>query len=195
MNEMDGQSRDNVRARIEELKKLFPEAVSERLLDYDNVLGTTRSDGIEILAVYIQRLGNLIQQFALGNPVIRFILSDTVVRSLLVKSVCLAPFLLSYSESCGYSLLISDCHNTPPPLKIIWRNGGAMDGLKMKTTAPFPPVGPGGGQPLLQKPTLSISEGRRRRQSPGKGFGRNAAANAEVQRPAISANYFHERPL
>ena len=33
-----------------------------------------------------------------------------------------------------------------------------MDGLKEKTTVPYPPVGPGGGQPLSQKPTLSISE-------------------------------------
>lgn len=33
-----------------------------------------------------------------------------------------------------------------------------MDGLKEKTTAPFPSVGADGGQPLSQKPTSSISE-------------------------------------
>ena len=33
-----------------------------------------------------------------------------------------------------------------------------MDDKKMKTTAPFPPVGADGGQPLSQKPTPSITE-------------------------------------
>lgn len=33
-----------------------------------------------------------------------------------------------------------------------------MDDKKMKTTAPVPPVGAGGGQPLSQKPTPSITE-------------------------------------
>lgn len=33
-----------------------------------------------------------------------------------------------------------------------------MDGLKEKTTAPYPPVGPGGGQPLSKIPKESIPE-------------------------------------
>ncbi|MEF9972420.1 MAG: site-specific DNA-methyltransferase, partial [Clostridia bacterium] len=44
MNEMDGQSRDNVRARIEELKKPFPEAVSEGRLDYDMLMALLGDD-------------------------------------------------------------------------------------------------------------------------------------------------------
>ena len=37
-NRLDGQSFDNIRARIEELKRMFPEAVSEGRLDYDTLM-------------------------------------------------------------------------------------------------------------------------------------------------------------
>ena len=43
-----------------------------------------------------------------------------------------------------------------------------MDGLKEKTTAPYPPVGPGGGQSLSQVTTQSIAEELDEHKSPEK---------------------------
>ena len=51
------------------------------------VLSTAGSNGIEVLAVYPQRLRYLIQQLPLGHTVIRLVLCDTVVRSLSSKPI------------------------------------------------------------------------------------------------------------
>ena len=50
------------------------------------VLGTAGLNGIEVLAVYPQRLRYLVQQLPLGDTVIRFVLCDTVVCSLFLKA-------------------------------------------------------------------------------------------------------------
>ena len=46
------------------------------------VLGRAGGDGVEVLAVYPQRLGHLVQQIPFRNTVIRLILGDPVVRTL-----------------------------------------------------------------------------------------------------------------
>ncbi len=50
------------------------------------VLGTARLNRIEVLAVYPQGLGNLVQQLPLWHTVIRFVLGNTVIRSLFLKA-------------------------------------------------------------------------------------------------------------
>src|SRR5699024_4467709 len=84
------------------------------------ILGGAGGDGVEILAVYPQRLRNLVQQLPLGDTVIRFVLCDTVVCSLFLKADGKPQFLLCHaSKGADFLYLISDCHNIPPPLPIV----------------------------------------------------------------------------
>ena len=84
------------------------------------VLGRAGGDGVEVLAVYPQRLGHLVQQFPFRNTVIRLILGDPVVRSLFLKADSKPQFLLCHaSKGADFLYLVSDCHNIPPPLPIV----------------------------------------------------------------------------
>ena len=57
------------------------------------VLGTARPEGIEVLTLYPQGLGNLVQQLPPGDTVVRFVLGDTVIRSLFLKADSQPQFL------------------------------------------------------------------------------------------------------
>ena len=75
------------------------------------VLGTARLNRIEVLAVYPQGLGNLVQQLPLGHTVIRFVLGNTVIRSLFLKADSQPQFLLRHTPKCADFLdFFSYCH-------------------------------------------------------------------------------------
>lgn len=50
------------------------------------IFGAAGLNGIEVLTVYTQRLGNLIQQVFFRDTVVCLILGDTVIRSLFLKT-------------------------------------------------------------------------------------------------------------
>ena len=75
------------------------------------VLGTARLNGIEILRVYPQGLGNLVQQFPFGDTIIRFVLGNAVIRSLFLKADSQPQFLLRHtSKYADFFDFISYCH-------------------------------------------------------------------------------------
>ena len=72
-----------------------------------------------------------------------------------------------------------------------------MDRLKEKTTAPYPPVGPDGGQPLSQKPNQSIAEEQAERKPPEEDLTKNEGQIGRVADPAylstLSMNELYEK--
>ena len=80
------------------------------------ILGGAGGDGVEILAVYPQRLRNLVQQLPLRDTVIRLVLCDTVVCSLFLKADSKPQFLLCHaSKGADFLFQVSACYNIPPP--------------------------------------------------------------------------------
>ena len=71
-----------------------------------------------------------------------------------------------------------------------------MDDKKMKTTAPVPPVGADGGQPLSQKPTPSITEDNTENNPPEKDLEEMLRQmqrfNDPAYLPTISMNELYE---
>ena len=75
------------------------------------VLGTAGLNRIEVLTVYPQGLGNLVQQLPLWHTVIRFVLGNTVIRSLFLKADSQPQFLLRHtSKYADFLDFFSYCH-------------------------------------------------------------------------------------
>ena len=72
-----------------------------------------------------------------------------------------------------------------------------MDRSKEKTTAPYPPVGPDGGQPLSQKPNQSIAEEQSEHKPPEEDLTKNEGQIDRVSDPAylptLSMNELYEK--
>ena len=72
-----------------------------------------------------------------------------------------------------------------------------MDRLQEKTTAPYPPVGPDGGQPLSQKPNQSIAEGVTEHKPPERDLEEILRQISRVNDPAylptVSMNDLYEQ--
>lgn len=72
-----------------------------------------------------------------------------------------------------------------------------MDRSKEKTTAPYPPVGPDGGQPLSQKPNQSIAEEQSEHKPPEEDLTKNEGQIGRVSDPAylptLSMNELYEK--
>ena len=72
-----------------------------------------------------------------------------------------------------------------------------MDRLKEKTTAPYPPVGPDGGQPLSQKPNQSIAEEQAERKPTEEDLTKNEGQIGRVSDPAylptLSMNELYDK--
>lgn len=72
-----------------------------------------------------------------------------------------------------------------------------MDRSKEKTTAPYPPVGPDGGQPLFKTTTQSITEGQAEHKPPEEDLTKNEGQIGRVNDPAylptLSMNELYEK--
>ena len=72
-----------------------------------------------------------------------------------------------------------------------------MDRSKEKSTAPYPPVGPDGGQPLSQKPNQSIAEEQSEHKPPEEDLTKNEGQIDRVSDPAylptLSMNELYEK--
>ncbi|WP_374042433.1 helicase RepA family protein [uncultured Oscillibacter sp.] len=72
-----------------------------------------------------------------------------------------------------------------------------MDRSKEKTTAPYPPVGPDGGQPLFKTTTQSITEGQAEHKPPEEDLTKNEGQIGRVVDPAylptLSMNELYEK--
>ena len=72
-----------------------------------------------------------------------------------------------------------------------------MDGLKMKTTVPYPSVGADGGQSLSQKPNQSIAEGVTEHKPPERDLEEIMRQISRVNDPAylptVSMNDLYEQ--
>ena len=70
-----------------------------------------------------------------------------------------------------------------------------MDRSKEKTTAPYPPVGADGGQPLSQKPNQSIAEEQSEHKPPEEDLTKNEGQIGRVVDPVYLPQDFPKIPL
>ena len=70
-----------------------------------------------------------------------------------------------------------------------------MDRSKEKTTAPYPPVGPDGGQPLFKTTTQSITEGQAEHKPPEEDLTKNEGQIGRVVDPVYLPQNFPKIPL